>query len=297
MNLTTDFKTKVIKALITARDKFEGSDAQFARKWGMSPAIYSRLKNGETDRILKDSQWLNIGRELNVSMNMRAWKMVRTSVFNQIEEDVLFCKKYSKSIPFCDKNEIGKTFAGKYLSRTIPNCFYVPCSQCNTKPDYIRRLAKTLGLETSGTITEIEQNIIYYLNLIENPVVINDDPGDMNFSAFFSLKKFWDGTEGTCGWYILGDEALRKKWENAMRRGSIGFKATYSRYGLNFQTIVPASKQDKMTFYRELVSDVLIANAPKGMNITKLISKCIIEDEFGNIGGLRRAESLLILNG
>jgi len=58
--VTIEFKKKVIDALAIARENFNGSDARFATAIGMNPAIYSRLKKGETEQVyqmLNSSAW------------------------------------------------------------------------------------------------------------------------------------------------------------------------------------------------------------------------------------------------
>lgn len=61
MNLTLEFKGKVIKAMLEDRKNYGGTDSAFAKKYQLHSSIYSRIKNGETDNIVSDSQWLTIG--------------------------------------------------------------------------------------------------------------------------------------------------------------------------------------------------------------------------------------------
>ena len=48
IELTEDFKAKVLAALTEARDRYDGSDANFAKKYGINKTVYSSL-NGEKD--------------------------------------------------------------------------------------------------------------------------------------------------------------------------------------------------------------------------------------------------------
>ena len=52
--MTNEMKKKVLAALAVARDNFAGSDAKFAVSLGINSAQYSRVKNGETERVLSD---------------------------------------------------------------------------------------------------------------------------------------------------------------------------------------------------------------------------------------------------
>ena len=129
MNLELRFKEEALAALLENRKNFDGSDNMFSRQWGINNSVFSRLKNGQIEGLLKDGQWLEIGRKLNVTINTRKWNVVRTEVFDKIEEEIVFCQEHGKSKMFVDDCEIGKSFTAKYLSRTLKNCFYIDCSQ------------------------------------------------------------------------------------------------------------------------------------------------------------------------
>lgn len=295
LQITPDFKNKVATALLADRQNFEGSDSQFAKRWAMSAAVYSRIKNGERDRILADNLWLNIGRELNVSLNERSWKPARTDVFCQIEEEINFCKENSKAMVFVDSCEIGKTFTARYLSRSLQNCFYIDASQCKSKIQFIRTLAKTLGIESNGRVADVKANVKFYLKMIAKPVVIIDEAGDLEASAFLDLKELWNATENTCGWYMIGADGLRSKMERGIASRKVGFRELFSRFSSNYSKIVPTDRQQKLAFYQKLITDVLSVNMPKA-GVQQIVKRCLVMDENGNIAGLRRAESLLILS-
>lgn len=139
--LTEDFKVKVLAALTEARDRYDGSDANFAKKYGINKTVYSSLKKGETEKKISPAKWLELGRVLGVSLNERKWNMARTDVFNMIEDDVVFCKEFGKSMMFVDECATGKTYSARYLSRTLKNCFYVDASQCRQERAFIKELA------------------------------------------------------------------------------------------------------------------------------------------------------------
>ena len=96
MIITSEFKEKTVTALLGLRGNFDGSDTAYARQYGINGSVYNRIKNGERDGLIKDTSWLNLGRELGVTMSERKWNTARTDVFTVIEEDINFCKEFSK---------------------------------------------------------------------------------------------------------------------------------------------------------------------------------------------------------
>jgi len=295
MEITKEFKDKVVDALLEDRKNYDGSDTAFAKKWSMAGSVYNRLKKGEREGLLNSTQWLTIGRELNVSVNERRWNMARTDVFNIIEEDVQFCKEYSKGKICVDDCGIGKTYSARYLSRTLKNCFYVDASQAKTRQLFIRLIAKTIGIDHQGKYADVKANIKYYLKTLPQPMMIIDEAGDLDYTAFLELKELWNATEGVCGWYLMGADGLRSKIERGIASKKVGYKEIFSRYSERYTTVVPCDRQERIGFYRKLITDVLSVNMSDTSRLNQIVKRCLTTDGE-HIGGLRRAESLLILN-
>lgn len=296
LEITTEFKDRIAQALLLARENYDGSDANFAKKHGINASIYSRVKNGEREKVLKPEQWLSLGRMLDVAPGERRWNMARTEVFNVIEEEIKFCKEFSKSRIFVDDCAIGKTYSAKYLSRTMKNCFYVDASQAKTKILFARALAKCIGVDSTGTYAAIKQNIKYYLNVIPRPIVIIDEAGDLEYASFVDLKEYWNATDGSCGWYLMGADGLREKIKNGINRKTNSYREMFSRLSDKYSYAVPRGKQDRIAFYRRLITDVLSVNISDTSSLNTIVNKCLQTDNVeGEATGLRRAESLLIL--
>lgn len=294
LQLPDNFKQRALEALLEARKNYGGSDSAFAKTWNINSSVYSRIKNGEPiEGLLKDSHWLHIGRELGVSTGERQWKMARTEVYDMIEQDILFCKEYAKGRICVDDCGIGKTYSAKYLARTIKNCFYVDASQAKTKQAFVRLIARTIGTESQGRYTQVKAELKYCLKMLPNPVIIIDEAGDLEYMAFLELKELWNATEGACGWYLMGADGLRAKINRGISNKKVGFRELFSRYSERYTTMVPTDRQEKIAFYKNLITQVLTANMANKAKLNEVVRRCLTADDLGNIGGLRRAESLL----
>lgn len=296
IQITQEFREKVIAKLLAQRTNYSGSDNDFARSMGINQSVYNRIKNGEREKLLSEAKWLSLGRELGVNLSERKWNTAKTEVFKVIEEEVIFCKEFSKGRIFVDDCGIGKTYTAKYLSHTLKNCFYVDCSQSKTKNALIKALAKAVGVDDKGKLSEIKADTKYYLGLLPKPVIIMDEAGDLDYNAFLELKEYWNATDGCCGWYLLGADGLREKMERGIRNKKVGFAEMFSRHSERYGNIVPIERNEKINFYRKLINDVLSVNLDDKDLMNKIVMRCLTADEQGHIGGLRRAESLLILN-
>lgn len=294
--LPTEFKKKVIAAILDQRTRFEGSDSAFAKSLGISSSIFNRMKKGETDGLVTFTKWLMLGREFNITLNERKWKTARTEVFNIIEEDVLFCQAHAKSRICVDDCGIGKTYTARYLSKSLKNCFYVDASQCKTKVQFIKALAKVVGTENKGRFADIKENLKYHIKALTSPIIIIDEAGDLEYNAFLELKELWNSTEHCCGWYMMGADGLRAKIERGIENKKVGFREIFSRYSEKFTTITPAEKNERQSFYIKMIMDVLVINGCDQDEAKAIAKRCLNNDNSGHVSGLRRAESLLILN-
>lgn len=296
MQLTENYKQTVLNELLKVRQRYGGTDAAFAKQWSINGSVFSQLKAGKyIDGLLRDVQWLQIGRELGISPTERKWNIAKTRVFERIQEEVMFCKTNAKAMMLVDDCELGKTFTAKHLSKTVDNCFYIDCSQSKTKQAFVRAFAKAVGVENTGRFTDVKANVKYYLNMLPAPVVIVDEAGDLEYNAFLELKELWNATDGYCGWYMMGADGLRAKVERGIANKKVGYREIFSRYSGKFRKITPDDRQQRIAFYRDLITAVLSANCTDKTAIPALVQKCLATAANGDMGGLRRAESLLIL--
>lgn len=295
MELTDGYKQKVLDALFAQRVNFGGNDRAFALSMDINPAVYSRLKKGERDGLLSDAKYLMLGRSFQVVNKKRTLKIVQTDVFEIIKEEILFCKEYSISRMFVDNAGIGKSTTAKYMAKTEKNIFYVDGTQCKKKNAFIKALARVVGVPIKGTFDEIKDNTKYYLNALDNPVVIVDEWGALDKDAFGLVQEYWNGTEGACAWYLIGGNAAREKMEKGVTNDRDYFAEMFSRMSENYSCAVPKDEQMQQAFYDKLIRDVLEPNLNDKSKLNELVKKCMVKIN-GRTTGLRRADALLLLH-
>ncbi len=272
---TTEYKENTRAELLKRRKNFGGTDASFAKIYGLSGAIFSRLNKGEIEKIISESQWLQIGRELGINLKKTNWKVVRTKVYDNLEASITFCQHYSASMILVDDCGIGKTFCAKAIVKTLKNAFYIDCSQAKSKQAFIRLLAKTLGIDNKGRYADVKANLKYYLNQLQHPVIILDEAGDLEYTAFLELKELWNATDGFCGWYMMGADGLRAKVEKGIDCKKVGYAEIFSRFSDEFVKLTPSGKDDKKAFRLELLTQVATANHTGKRPVEELVLQCM----------------------
>jgi hypothetical protein len=94
---------------------------------------------------------------------------------------------------------------------------------------------------------------------------------------------------------MMGADGLRAYITKGIKNKTIGFREIFNRFSDKYTSPVPTDRQQKNAYYRKLITDVLTANHDDMKVVNEIVSKCLIVGHDGQISGLRRAESLLIL--
>jgi len=271
--MNVELQNKIIESIRESRRNFGGSDAKFALSLGISGSQYSRIMKGDTDRVLSDANWISIARKLEVTLSdLPEWNVARTPVYEYVSMQLEMCQKNSTSLMMCDFSDIGKTFIAKHYCRTHKNVVYVDCSQVKTKFRLIKHIAKEFGTGHTGTYADVYGDLVFYLKSLSRPLVILDEAGDLEYAAFLELKALWNATEHYCGWYMMGANGLANKINLAMEYKKVGYEEIFSRYGDNYQSVVPKTETDAHKFRNVLVSITAKANADPDMDIQRLVA-------------------------
>lgn len=293
--LSSQYKQQVADRLVNVLEQSGYVNHITLRHYDITEKIFLKLKTGSIEGLMTDFQWFRLGRKIGVEIEHRRWNMARTDVYNSIEQDVIFCQQHAKAMICVDECGIGKTFTVKHLCATRPNCFYIDASQTKSSFLFTRALGKAVGVATSGKYTTVKDDIKSYLRMLNNPIVIIDEAGDLSQIIIQEIKEYWNATEGFCGWYLIGADGLRYIIEKGIKGRKPGFKEVFSRFSDNFSNIVPKDKDDRLSFYKKLITDVLMVNVKDESTLNDIVKRCLVFDANGNISGLRRAESLMML--
>lgn len=278
--VTTEIKLKIINAMVAARANYP-SDAKHAASLGINAGVYSAIRNGQTDRVLSDANWITIARKLGVSLRGEIeWKAAKTETFKYITTQLEAIQERGLSTILCDLPNIGKTFTARHYVGTHANAVYIDCSQVKTKLKLVRRIASEFGVDSKGRYADVYDDLVYYLRSIDRPLVILDEAGDLQYEAFLELKALWNATERCCAWYMMGADGLKEKIRRSIECRKVGYTEMLSRYGDRYCKVTPDEAKDRDAFLKEQARVVAKVNAPEGADVSQIVRK--------SGGGLRR---------
>ena len=278
--ITNDIKTRIIEAIKANRENYP-SDAKHAAALGINTAVYSAVKNGQTDKVLSDASWIAIARRLDVELRSKIeWKAAKTPTYLYIMAQLEFSQNSCTSGILCDIPNIGKTFTARLYASSHKNAVYIDCSQVKTKLKLIRKIAKEFGVNSNGRYSDVYDDLVFYLRSIDQPLIILDEAGDLQYEAFLELKALWNATERCCAWYMMGADGLKEKINRSIECKKVGYTEMLSRYGDRYSKVTPDDGKEREKFLREQAHIVAKLNALEGTDIKAIVLK--------TQGGLRR---------
>lgn len=279
MEISKEYKERIVAAALAQRSKFTGTGVSYASRLEIPASVWSQMKSGKNlDGLLSTTKWVNMARILGVTRRERKWNTARTLVYDNLEASMTFCKEFSKAMMMVDDCGIGKSWCAKHIAKGMKDTFYIDCSQAPNKLQFIKAIAKAIGIDTAGYVVNIKANIKHYLSMLDNPLIVLDEAGDLEYSAFMVIKELWNGTDGYCGWYMLGADGLRRKIEQGINHKKVGYAEIFSRFSDEFVRVTPVSREDKIEFKKQLVRQVAEANCNNPELIPQLVRKCLDKD-------------------
>lgn len=259
--LSTDYKLRIIEAIKDHSFKFKTNKAH-ASSLGLSAAQFSRILNGDIDKVLSDDRWGQIANKYNVPIEQHAftWHTAYTQVYHHIYKQLEACQDESISSMFCDIADIGKSFTAKdYVSRHR-NAILVDCSQNKSRTQLIRAIAREFGIDWQGSPRTVKKDLVQYMRAMTKPLVILDEFGDLDYPAYLEVKSLWNATEWRCGWYMMGADGLQAKFDRSRELKKVGFAELFSRLGSRYQRVTPPDAETRKQFLLQEISHILKVN-------------------------------------
>ena len=280
MELTNEIRERIRTAIVADRENYP-SDNRHSVALGISASVYNAIKKGNYDRQVSEANWICIARRLGVVLKKEmAWVAAETPTFLFINEQLTLCQQSSISAILCDMPNIGKTFTARIYAQNHRHAIYVDCSQVKSKQKLIRHIAKEFGVGNNGRYSDVYADLVGYLRVIDTPLIILDEAGDLQYEAFLELKALWNATERCCAWYMMGADGLKQKIERAIEGKKVGYTEMLSRYGDTYSRVTPEDGKEREKFLKAQAMIVAKLNAPKGTDVRSLVNL--------SGGGLRR---------
>lgn len=213
---------------------------------GISAGTLSSMINGNWSRI-SDSMWTKVAEQVKPtgSGSATGWTIVQTGAFQEISYAMQDAQEYMNVTWVVGEAGCGKTTTGRLYAEEHKEAFYILCSEDMLKGEFVRTIARKLGIRSEGyTVRELWQEIIDSIIQMDSPLIIFDEADKLPESVFQYFISMYNNLEDRCGVVFLSTDYIKRRISNGLRYGRKGYKEIFSRIGRKYFDLEPTSAQD-----------------------------------------------------
>lgn len=231
---------------------------------GTSAGTVSSILNGRWDNV-SDDMFRSIAAQIGAVRS--GWQLVETGAFQEVRfalEDA----QESKNVTWVvGEAGCGKTTAARSYAGERGEVFYVLCSEDMRRGDFVREIARRVGIRTDGvTVRELWGLILDDVVQMDRPLLIFDEADKLTEPVFHYFISLYNRLEDRAGVVFLSTDYICSRFRRGLQYQKPGYKELFSRIGRKFFELEPTSAVD--------VHAVCRAN---GVNEKSLLDRIVME--------------------
>lgn len=241
--LSINEKQIIREALKNYCAKYPSQTKAAASLKGTSSGTISSILNSKDENI-SDDMYRNIASQVCKNFK-REWSYVETSCFKEITDVFQDAQTYGNITWVVGEAGCGKTTTGRLYAEKYAEVYYILCSEDMKRGEFLREIARTMGLRTDGyRIREILDLIVSELIQGEAPLLIFDEADKLADPVFHYFISLYNRLEESCGIVFLSTSYIKRRIEMGLRYNKKGYNEIHSRIGRKFYMLDETSAND-----------------------------------------------------
>lgn len=240
--LSNSEKTIIREALAGYVTKFPSQNKAASSLNGTSAGTISSILNGKWDNI-SDDMFRSIAAQIGTTQT--GWQIVETGAFQEINF-ALNDAQASKNVTWIvGEAGCGKTSTARTYTEEHREVFYILCSEDMKKGDFVREIARRVGIKTEGhNIRELWGLILDDVVQMSSPLLIFDEADKLTEPVFHYFISLYNKLEDKAGVVFLSTDYICKRFERGLHFQKPGYKELFSRIGRKFFELEPTTAHD-----------------------------------------------------
>lgn len=212
---------------------------------GVSAATVSAILSGKWD-LISDEMWKKCADQTaSVVDRTGGWQIVETGAFQEISYALDDAQQWKNVTWVVGEAGCGKTTTARMYAESHREVFYLQCSEDMYKGEFVKEIARVVGLRTEGyTVRELWKAILSALVQMDAPLLVFDEADKLTESVFHYFISLYNQVEDKCGMVFLSTDYIRKRITNGLRYQKPGYKEFYSRIGRKYFELDDTSVHD-----------------------------------------------------
>jgi hypothetical protein len=282
--MMTDKERESIREKLRAYvEKFQSQNMAAKSLKGTSAGTLSTILNGGQDDRISEVMWRKIASQIG---GMPAvgdeWQVAETYAFREMTSVLEDAQTYKNVTWVTGEAGSGKSTTARFYQQHHREAFYILCSEDLQRTDFVREIARAIGLRTDGiTLRDLWDLIIIEIIKMDAPLLIFDEADKLSETVFHYFVSMYNKVEDRCGMVFLSTDTIKQRIEIGLRYYRPGYKEFFSRIGRKYFDLSPADKND--------VAAICMAN---GVTEERCIVK-VVADAADHANDFRRVKKFI----
>lgn len=236
-------KAAICEALRVYVSKYPSQNKAAASLTGTSAGTVSTILSGKWESV-SDDMWKKIASQVGTAAP-GDWQTVETTAAKEMAYAMADAQEWKNVTWVVGEAGCGKTTAARQYEREHQGAYYVLCSEDMRRSDFIREVAKRIGLRTDGmTLRDMLDAIIRQLIQTDNPVLLFDEADKLAERVFHYFIDLYNRLEDKCGMVFFSTSYIKRRMQMGLRYDKKGYNEIHSRIGRKFFELEHTSAHD-----------------------------------------------------
>lgn len=243
MEITMKEKNAISERLRAYVAKYPSQTKAAGSLKGVSVGTVSNILNGRFENI-SDEMFRNVASQVG-GMGTPGWQIVETGAYQEITEVLSDAQRWRSVRWVTGEAGCGKSTTARVYLQDHKEVFYILCSEDMKKGDFVREIARTVGIRTEGcNIREVWGLILDDIIRMDAPLLVFDEADKLTEPVFHYFISLYNKLEEKCGVVFLSTDYIVKRISNGLKYQKPGYKEFFSRIGRKFFTLEPTDQND-----------------------------------------------------
>lgn len=263
----TEHNKNEITTLLAAWVERYQSRNKAAVALGVAAATLSAMLNNDWEKI-SDAMWAKVQAAISAPAKAQNWRVAATTAYKEIEYVMRDAQQNSAVTWVVGEAGCGKTTTAKQYAAENRNVFYILCSEDTKRADFMRDIARAMGVRVDGSVRQMLEQILDALVRLDCPLLVFDEADKLIDSVMQYFITIYNRTEGDVGIVFLSTRHIKSRMSRGLQYNRRGYQELHSRIGRKFFDLEATGATD--------VYAVCVAN---GLKDEKAINEVIREAE------------------
>ncbi len=237
-----------IQARLAEYVEQKGSQNKAARSLNdVSAGTLSQLLAGNWE-LISDDMWRNVAHQIGYAR--RTWNIAPTRGYARMTQILTDAQDNALVLAVVGDAACGKTEAIRHYVENNRNVYHICCGDYWNRKHFLTELLRSMGVEASGTITDMMFDAVQTLKKKDAPMVILDEADKLSDQVLYFFITLYNQLEDHCSILVCATDYLEKKILRGVKNNRKGYREIYSRLGRKFIGLPIPNRRDVTSICR-----------------------------------------------